>query len=92
MAENPEATPDIVSFLVHESGQILSLTKIDGEEDTLLKRVDGEWVEVPEDDRSVFDRTMLDVEQEEIGNAIEKFDSQPDGLTKEDVAQFISPA
>lgn len=92
MAESPAATPDIVSFLVHESGQILSLTKIDGEEDTLLKRVDGEWVEVPEDDRSVFDRTMLDVEQEEIGNAIEKFDSQPDDLTKEDVAQFLSPA
>lgn len=92
MAESPAATPDIVSFLVHESGQILSLTKIDGEEDTLLKRVDGEWVEVSEDDRSVFDRTMLDVEQEEIGNAIEKFDSQPDDLTKEDVAQFLSPA
>lgn len=89
MAEN---TPDIVSFLIHDGGQVLSLTKIDGEEDTLLKRVDGEWVEVPEDDRSVFDRTMLDVEQEKIGDAIETFDSNPDGLTKEDVAQFLSPA
>lgn len=85
-----DGSDDSVAFTFSDDGRVLALTKIDGE-GGLFKRSDHDWVVVPEDDRSVFDRTMLDVEKDQIGAAIEKFDANPLDLTKSDVSEFLAP-
>lgn len=83
------APEEVISFTVDEQDNVLDLIKVTDAGD-LFHWVGDDWVEVGEDDEAptIFDQTVIDVEREDIGTALELWkDSLANGtpLTKEDI-------
>jgi hypothetical protein len=83
------APEEVISFTVDEQDNVLALIKVTDTGD--LFNWEGEdWIEVDVDDDNpnIFDQTVIDVEREDIGAALELWkESVANGspLTKEDI-------
>ena len=96
MAESYEVNTEpaeTVSFTVDEEDNVLALIKVDNESGTLSKWEGEDWVEINEDEEhdDVFDQTVIDVQQEDIGAAIKHWtEAQASGqpVSKEDILVF----
>lgn len=83
------APEEVISFTVDEQDNVLALIKVTDTGD--LFNWEGEdWIEVDVEDNNpnIFDQTVIDVEREDIGAALELWkDSVANGtpLTKEDI-------
>lgn len=84
--------PDTVSFSLDDTPDqsVLELIKDDGD-GNLFYRDDENWVEITKDDElpGFFDKELVDVEQEKIGEAIKLFD-KGDDLNRADIASLLS--
>lgn len=80
------APEETVSFTVDENDNVLALIKVT-DAGEMFYWLGEDWVEVGEDEDhpNIYDRTLIDVERADIGEALELFKSVPSGLTKEDI-------
>lgn len=80
------APEEVISFTFDDEDNVLALIKVTNSGD-MFYWVGEDWVEVGEDDDlpNIYDRSLIDVEREDIGEAIELYKSTPTGLTKEDI-------
>lgn len=90
----PNTEPDDeVSFTLDDEDNVLALIKVENEDGSMFYWENGDWVEIGEDEapENVFERNLIDVEQQDIGNAIRFWtEAQADGSapTKEDILIF----
>lgn len=90
----PNTEPDeTISFTVDDSDNVLALIRIENATGEMSYWSDGDWTEIGEDEEpeGVFDQTLIDVEQEDIGSAIRYWtDAQASGqpVSKEDILVF----
>ena len=90
----PNTEPDdSVSFTLDDDDNVLALIKVENESGTMFYWANEDWVEIGEDEapEDVFDRSIIDVEQEDIGNAIRfwtEAQAGGSGATKEDILIF----
>jgi hypothetical protein len=79
---------ETISFTVSENEAVLELIKVENETGSLFYwSDDDQWVEVGEDDDAptIFDQEVIDIERDDIPEAIELWKSQSTQLTKEDI-------
>ena len=87
MPEN--TTQDNLSFTFNNAGNVLALTRITDDGHLFTRRADH-WVRVQDNDRGVYDRTMLDISPQHFKEALDAFDAKPADLTKDDVQDFLA--
>lgn len=90
MADSYEANTDpdeTISFTIDSNDRVLAMIKVENETGALFYWSEDDWVEVGEDEElpSIFDRTVIDIEREDIGEAIELYKASAGSLTKEDI-------
>lgn len=88
----PEET---VSFTVDDGDNVLALIKVENDGSAMFKWDNGDWSKIGEDEEpeDVFDQTLIDVEQTDIGDAIKFWtDAQASGqpISKEDILNFAA--
>lgn len=90
----PNTEPDdSVSFTTDDQDNVLALIKVENESGAMFYWANEDWEEIGEDEapEDIFDRTLIDVEQEDIGKAIRFWaEAQAEGSTptKEDILIF----
>lgn len=81
--------PDNLSFTFNDAGNVLALTRITDDGHLFTRRADH-WVSVQDNDRGVYDRTMLDISPQHYKEAVDMFDAKPADLTKDDIQGFLA--
>ena len=90
----PNTEPDeTISFTVDDGENVLALIRVENATGDIAYWSNGDWVAVGEDEEPahVFDQTLIDVEQEDIGSAIRFWeDAQASGqpISAEDILIF----
>jgi hypothetical protein len=78
---------ETISFTVSEDETVLELIKVENATGSLFYWQGEDWVEVGEDDDkpTIFDQEVIDIEREDIPEAMELWKSSAGHLTKEDI-------